>query len=113
MGQTEKQKLWKQKYYENNKEYHRQRQNERRKEVKEYIESLKDQCIICGENDVACLDFHHIDDEQKDNSLSNAIRNKWGKERIDTEVSKCVVLCSNCHRKVHYYNIEPEDLMEN
>lgn len=25
-------------------------------------------------------------------------------ERIEKEIKKCIVVCSNCHRKIHYKN---------
>ena len=110
MGQSEKQKLWKINHYNENKDLYLNKQSERRKKIKEYIESKKKKCISCNESDVACLDFHHLNGEEKDNSLSYAIVNKWGIKRIDNEINKCVVLCSNCHRKLHYYNLSIEEL---
>jgi len=110
MEQSEKQKLWKIKHYNENKDLYLNKQTERRKTIKEYIESKKEKCISCGESDVACLDFHHLNGEEKDKSLAYAIVNKWGIERIDNEISKCVVLCSNCHRKLHYYDLSVDEL---
>ena len=31
---------------------------------------------------------------------------------IKEEIDKCVVLCSNCHRKLHYYNLSIEELKD-
>lgn len=32
--------------------------------IKDYINDIKSHgCIICGENDVSCLDFHHLGDK--------------------------------------------------
>ena len=59
-------------------------------------------CIKCGEDHPACLDFHHKDPLQKDRSLADAISHGWSIARLEAEVAKCLVLCSNCHRKIHY-----------
>jgi hypothetical protein len=113
MKQTEKQKEWKQNHYLENKDLYSSKQSLRRQQIKEYIESQKTLCCVCNENDVACLDFHHLDGDEKYDKLSNAIKDKWGKEKIDLEISKCVVLCSNCHRKLHYYNMTIDELKNN
>lgn len=57
-------------------------------------------CVLCGESEPCCLDFHHKDPSQKEYSISSAPRHKSFK-KIMIEIEKCVVLCSNCHRKVH------------
>ena len=36
---------------------------EKRNNTHEYIQRFKDKCICCGESDVACLDFHHLNDK--------------------------------------------------
>ena len=64
---------------------------------KEYKKSLV--CILCSESDSCCLDFHHLDPTTKDFEIST-IR-KHGINTVKKEISKCVPLCSNCHRKVH------------
>lgn len=110
MGQTSKQKLWKQNNYQENKEYFQIKQQERRKEIVEFINSFKTNCIICNESDLACLDFHHIDKNEKYDDLANARKNKWSNERILNEMEKCVTLCSNCHRKLHYYDLTLDEL---
>ena len=50
-------------------------------------------------NDPDCLEFHHRNPESKDPKLSNMMSYSW-KRRMD-EVSKCIVLCANCHAKEH------------
>lgn len=57
-------------------------------------------CLLCNENESSCLDLHHVDPNVKDIEISKVYR-AWSWERLQTEISKCVVLCSNCHRKVH------------
>lgn len=66
-------------------------------------------CIICGESDTACLDFHHI--SEKNFEISNKITSISIKE-LEEEKDKCIVLCSNCHRKLHKYKLSIEELKE-
>ena len=58
-------------------------------------------CVVCGEHEASCLDFHHLDANKKDRSLAKVAAFGWGTERIQKELSKCVPLCANCHRKFH------------
>ena len=84
---------------------------ERHQQRKEYILSKKKvPCHDCGGTfPEVCMDFHHEDEESKDRLLkqkngSMIVRMQtWGINRIDEELSKCVVLCSNCHRIRHHY----------
>jgi hypothetical protein len=64
----------------------------------EYKKTLS---CTCGENHPACLEFHHIDPSIKEFEISGAVR-LYGKEKIMNEIAKCIVLCSNCHRKRHW-----------
>lgn len=72
-----------------------------RDEMREFVNSLRLACAICGESDKSCLDFHHRDPKTKDKELRGMFGREWGKGRILAEVEKCDVLCSNCHRKLH------------
>lgn len=63
-------------------------------------EQRKNGCSKCPENDPVCIDFHHRDPKDKEGSLSEAIA-RWSLERLQKEVAKCDLLCSNCHRKLH------------
>lgn len=56
------------------------------------------ECSDCGENDGACLDFHHLDPDEKRDTVS---RLKFFKVKVKEEIKKCIVLCANCHRKLH------------
>jgi hypothetical protein len=53
-----------------------------------------------GDMEPACLDFHHQDRVSKDEAVSRMLT--WSMDKIMHEISKCIVLCSNCHRKEHY-----------
>ena len=54
-------------------------------------------CVVCGEKDVCCLDFHHLYNK----SFNLASAREVSTERIKEEIKKCIVLCANCHRKLH------------
>lgn len=56
-------------------------------------------CHFCNEREPIALDLHHTDPEEKDMNPSNAI--SYSREYLKQEIRKCVVLCANCHRKVH------------
>ncbi|MEK7497409.1 MAG: hypothetical protein AAB656_00635 [Patescibacteria group bacterium] len=96
-------RLWNKKYYKENTVLEKKRIFKRRRDLAIWLADYKSrlQCKSCGEKTAVCLDFHHIDISSKDRSLSLSIKWGWGKDRIMKEIGKCVVLCSNCHRKLH------------
>lgn len=59
-------------------------------------------CKLCGyDRCLAALDFHHLDPTTKDSGLEAGIRRSWGKPRILAEISKCLLVCRNCHSEIH------------
>lgn len=58
-------------------------------------------CANCPEKHPACLEFHHLDPSKKEYNISG-YRRRGGLKYIQKEIDKCIVLCSNCHRKLHY-----------
>lgn len=91
-------------YYDRNKDKYREtrkttnlkRHHERRQLVAEMKASMG--CSRCPENDPDCLDFHHIDRSTKKECVS-LMHAHYSWETVLAEIEKCVVLCSNCHRK--------------
>lgn len=48
----------------------------------------------------AALDFHHIHPIDKDFTVSE--RSQYRSfEQLQSEIDKCILLCSNCHRELH------------
>ena len=69
-------------------------------------------CQECGEDHIAVLDFHHRDDTQKDNHISWMVKRKGQESKLDVELSKCDLLCSNCHRKRHFDQLKWDEHAE-
>lgn len=92
-------------HYANNREKYKQSNNERRQVIRQLVWEIKtqSQCAECPESHPACLDFHHKDSSQKDFTIADAVHRMISIENIKEEISKCLVLCSNCHRKQHYF----------
>jgi hypothetical protein len=68
----------------------------RRKAEREKVEMG---CKICGYNKThLALEWHHHNDD-KDYHPSDLLKRSW--KAYQDEISKCVLLCSNCHREVH------------
>ena len=47
------------------------------------------------------FDFHHLDPSEKELNLGDIMRRK-DFSTIEKELSKCVLLCANCHRIRHF-----------
>lgn len=99
-----KQLEFQKKHYQKHKEKYNTNFLKRKLELRDWFKELRKglSCIKCGENHIACLDFHHIDKDKKIMGICQMVREGFAKENILEEVKKCIVLCSNCHRKLHW-----------
>jgi hypothetical protein len=69
--------------------------------VKEWIATYKSErgCIVCKEREVCCLDLHHLDPSAKEFTISGNQNRSF--VLVQEEVRKCIVVCRNCHAKIH------------
>jgi hypothetical protein len=71
----------------------------RRRTKRRAVELLGGRCVRCGYDKCdKALNFHHPDDN-KAFGISEASCGSW--DRLVEELSKCVLLCANCHAEVH------------
>lgn len=101
---TEMMTSYQQQWHQDNKTRRIEAKAEKRAELKIWLQEYKStlKCERCDESHIACLDFHHKEASEKEFVLSKAVNNGYSREKIIKEISKCSVLCSNCHRKLHY-----------
>lgn len=72
----------------------------RQKRRQELIKIMGGKCAICGyDKNIAALELHHLDPNQKDYGLSSG--NCKSIEQDIEEVKKCILVCANCHREIH------------
>ena len=76
-------------------------QNIREQQNKALVDEWKSKqkCVSCGMDDPVCFDLHHLDPSVKEDHPSKFKRSSF--EKFLSEAEKCVILCANCHRKVH------------
>ena len=101
---AKKQKEAQHQYYLDNKEKYAANVRRRKQEYREWFTELRESlsCTRCPEKHMAVLDFHHLDDNEKYDSVSVMVNDMVPKKKILKEIEKCIVLCSNCHRKLHW-----------
>lgn len=63
-------------------------------------------CQLCGISyngkNAPIFDFHHINPEEKDFNISTRLRyNSYIPQELYSEIDKCILVCSNCHRQIH------------
>lgn len=64
------------------------------------IKLLGSKCSICGYNRcVDALEFHHKDPKSKEFKLGAGNTMSW--KEYKRELSKCILVCSNCHKEIH------------
>jgi len=68
--------------------------------IAEYKKTLK--CKYCKEQRSVALDFHHRDPSNKKAKVSALVSDSYSLATIKAEIAKCDVICSNCHRVLHY-----------
>lgn len=84
----------------------RQRMDAKRQEIAEWKRVRG--CTVCGESEPWVLDMHHLDPKTKEgNPASSATLKTFLKH-----AEGCVLVCSNCHRKIHagVLNLTPEHI---
>ena len=77
----------------------------------ELIIKMGGECSKCGyKKNVAALEFHHIDPSQKKFPLDSRHLSNTSMDKILEESEKCILLCSNCHKEIHYPSQEMDAL---
>lgn len=69
------------------------------------VKAFGGRCWSCSnEFEYFNFDFHHLDDDKKEFSLSSAMVKCLQLSKLIEEAKKCAMLCAICHRKLHQYN---------
>jgi hypothetical protein len=91
----------KSRYHQNPEKAKKSNDNLKRR-IAQKIDEIKREkgCFFCPEREAVCLDFHHTNPNSKKREVSYWVKVK-SMEKALKEAEKCVVVCSNCHRKVH------------
>lgn len=72
----------------------------------ELLEKAGGQCSACGyDRNLAALTWHHLDPTLKRFSLDLRSLSNRSAAEIEAEVSKCIVLCANCHAETYFPNL--------
>lgn len=74
---------------------------EKQKVLKQHVNRLKRRCGLCGETNSDMLLFHHIDPSIKSDEISDMVKRLMPMYQIRAEITKCVVVCFNCHHIIH------------
>ena len=98
----EKRRQYKQEHHQRTKKKKRKQQNQlkdkRQHLVLEEMQRRGGKCAKCGFSDIRALDWHHLDPNDKVNSVSEMIRNRVSMDKLQAELDKCELICANCHR---------------
>lgn len=93
------------KFYGNSKEScrtcHNKNVAKRANENKKWAtQLLGGECQFCGYKKSSwALQFHHLDPSKKDRNFTSM--RGWGRDRLEKELSGCILLCANCHLEEH------------
>jgi len=98
-----KHKEYSKKHYEKRKAEGNNKVKKSNQDKKKLWREFKDSvsCSKCGFKHPAAMDFHHVDPATKIKGVHEWAR-KGSYKKAFEEVKKCIVLCSNCHRILHY-----------
>ena len=90
-------------WYERNKERHKATAAINRKIARDKWNEFKAglACEVCGFSHPAAIDFHHMDPVSKNGEI-NRLSGVGSYKRAYEEIEKCIPLCSNCHRILHW-----------
>ena len=76
----------------------------------EAILSRGAKCGKCGyDKNISALEFHHLDPNLKEYQIDSRRFSNTSIDKLEQELNKCILLCANCHRELHY----PELTLDN
>ena len=86
-----------------------ERVTKRKRDIKIKCLNYKgNKCERCGYNScVGALEFHHKIESEKDFTIAGNYLKAWGK--LKRELDKCILVCANCHREIHYGEVAKLD----
>ena len=92
-------KQWRRDHPNYQRDYCNKRRNKHKLEI---LNRFNNKCAHCGlvDNHVV-YDLHHLNPTEKEYNLAQILDHSLNK--IENELTKCILLCSNCHRKEHEF----------
>lgn len=100
-------------WYQRHREWLLEKNKRHDEELRQWLRGYKSKlcCITCGENHPACLQFHHRNRSEKSFTISHAIggRRNLSFRTLEKEISKCDILCGNCHAIHHWREMHEFD----
>ena len=88
------------KWYSENKDVQMQRVKDRKNKIRDEVRAYKESkpCMDCGKfYPHIVMDFDHREPQDKSYNISSVI-NGGSMKKIWSEIEKCDLVCSNCHR---------------
>jgi len=95
---------YRQEYYSNNKkgavEYAKLSSKKTKYRNQQFVWDylLEHPCVDCFESNPVVLDFDHRNSSEKVFDINRAVASGWSLKKLKSEIDKCDVRCSNCHR---------------
>ena len=72
----------------------------RKKDLKSVFHS---KCCLCNFSEVQeALEFHHVNPEEKSFAICGSNNTTKALQAQLLEMRKCILVCANCHRGIHY-----------
>lgn len=76
--------------------------------LREWFKEIRPkECSKCHDKRWYTIDLHHTNPDEKEYNIAEMMR--FSKKKILTEIAKCIPLCSNCHRELHWELKQRED----
>jgi hypothetical protein len=97
---------------DNKKTYERQKYRQVKRKLF-FVSQLGGKCSVCKyKTNLSGLEFHHVNPENKKFNLGLPTFSHKPMKVLQEEVSKCVLMCSNCHREHHFSNYDDFQTMD-
>ena len=100
----EKQREYSRRWYLKNTAHARQRSAKNKRDTRrKWLEyKMQQACAKCGFSHPAVIDFHHVIRHGKRSVNDLAVSQNNVSEAIREAEEKCIPLCANCHRILHF-----------
>lgn len=100
--QREEQRARIRRHYEANKDYYIKKAYAFRVKIQQRVRDLKEAspCVDCGKSyPHYVMDFDHRGDDPKIADITNILKKTSNWVKVQAEIDKCDLVCSNCHRE--------------